>query len=385
MKPRILHIPKILPQALQKNYPYVRLSGLLFIILTIIGFARAFQHFYVVDVFERIQYGLWWHIPFNLFLWWIWFLFVPVMLWTSRRIPVETFKALYWLVVCFFLPMVIIIVRQAIAAWISTMVLADKSDFYALFSWRLLSNQWIWLDVFVYFAILIGIQVIEYQRRTEDDELRLIHLQTQLAQSQLNALESQLHPHFLFNTLNTISTLILKADNVEAERMLGLLKSFLKTTVYESGRHEITMEEELRFINLYLEIEKVRFKDKLEVNIDIADDTRHARVPTCLLQPIVENAVHYAIAPKTTKGLIGVTSRKENGQLSIRVEDNGPGIGDTKSLKLKKGVGLKITKERLIHLFGEQHLFVLGDSPLGGLQVTIRIPFVTTEPSHSVS
>jgi two-component system, LytTR family, sensor kinase len=385
MKPRIRNIPQRLSPALQKNYPYVRLSGLLFIILTIIGFARAFQHFYVVDVFERIQYGLWWHIPFNLFLWWIWLLFVPVMIWISRRIPVETFKAMYWLVVCFFLPMVIVIVRQAIATWISTIVLADKSDFYALFFWRLLSNQWIWLDVFVYFAILVGIQVIEYQGRMEDDDLRLIHLQTQLAQSQLNALESQLHPHFLFNTLNTISTLILKADNVEAERMLGLLKSFLKTTVYESGRHEITLEEELQFINLYLEIEKVRFKDKLEVKIDFADDTRRARVPIFLLQPIVENAVHYAIAPKATKGLIGITSRKENGQLSILVEDNGPGMRDIKSLKLKKGVGLKITKERLIHLFGEQHLFALGDSSLGGLQVNIRIPFVCIEPSHIAS
>lgn len=371
----------IFPTSSNKEYPYVRFSGILLIILTIIGIARAFQHYYVVDVFERIQYGLVWHIPFNLFLWWSWFLFVPIMIWVSRRMPSESWKGMYWLVVCFFLPTLTIIIRQALAAFITTSILSDKRDFYALFIWRLLNNPWIWLDVFVYFAVLIGIQVIEYQRRMEFDELRLYHLQTQLAQSQLNALESQLHPHFLFNTLNTISTLILKADNIEAERMLGLLKNFLKTTVYGAGNHEITLEEELRFIGLYLEIEKVRFKDKLDVKMDIATDTQWAGVPTFLLQPIIENAIHYAIAPKTTKGYIGITSRKINGQLSISVEDNGPGIDGSENQKSKKGVGLKITTERLNHLFGGKHFFALENSSYGGLKVHIRIPFVNRDLS----
>ena len=375
----MFNIRMMFSTVIKKNYPYVHLSGLLFAILTLIGIARAFQHFYVVDVFERIQYGLWWHIPFNLFMWWSWFLFVPVMLWISRRMPVENFKTLYWLIVCFLLPIAIVTVRQAILSFITISVLADKSDFYALFYWRLFNNPWVWLDFIVYLAIIGGIQVVENRRRMEIDELRYLQLKAQLAQSQLNALESQLHPHFLFNTLNTISTLILKVDNVEAERMLGLLQNFLRTTVYESERHEITVEEEIRFINIYLEIEKVRFNDKLKVKEDIAKDMLNASVPNFLLQPIVENAIRYAIAPKTTMGLIEITSRKENGHLLILVEDNGPGLASMENPQLKKGIGLRITKERLIHLFGEQHLFELGNSSLGGLRVKIQIPFANME------
>ena len=351
------------------------LSSILFLVLTGIGIARALQHVYFVDVFQSIQYTLWWHIPFNLFLWWSWFLIIPLIYWITIRMPLESVKLLHWVIVCFVLPITIVVVRQAVASLITVTVLVYKSDFRTLFDWRLFNNQWIWLDFIVYFAILIGISVVEYQHKNKITELKFIQLQAQLAQSHLNALKSQLHPHFLFNTLNTISTLILKADDSEAERMLSLLNSFLKTTVFQNDRQEITLEEELRFVKDYLEIEKVRFSDKLEVKEDIHGETLHAQVPNLLLQPIIENAIYHGIAPKTSNGIIRISSKKEAEQLLICVEDNGPGLTLVKKKKLKEGVGLKNTKERLVHLFGTNHSFTLENLVSGGVRVTISIPF----------
>ena len=351
------------------------LSGVLFFVLTGIGIARALQHEYFVDIFQRIQYTLWWHIPFNLFMWWNWFLFIPVMFWITIRLPLEKVKLMHWVIVCFLLPIIIAVIRQFVATLIIISILPDKSSFQAHFHWRLFTNPWIWLDFIVYFAILIGIKVVEYQQKNIMTELRFAQLQSQLAQSHLNALKSQLHPHFLFNTLNTISTLILKADDSEAERMLSLLNNFLKTTVFQSDRQQITLEEELRFIKDYLEIEKVRFSDKLEVKENIERDTLHAQVPNLLLQPIIENAIYHGIAPKISNGIIQISAKKIEEQLLICVEDNGPGLTSVKKKKSKEVVGLKITKERLAHLFGTDHIFELENLVSGGVRVKISIPF----------
>jgi LytS/YehU family sensor histidine kinase len=164
--------------------------------------------------------------------------------------------------------------------------------------------------------------------------------------------------------------------------MLSLLQDFLRITVYGGERHEITLEEELRFVNQYLEIEKVRFSDKLEVSEEIDVDTLIACVPSFLLQPIVENAIRHAIAPKSSRGILRICTRKEEGRLMILVEDDGPGLPVFDKKNVKEGVGLKIAKERLDYIFGEAHSFTLGKSTLGGLKVEIRIPFL---PMSTVS
>jgi two-component system, LytTR family, sensor kinase len=225
---------------------------------------------------------------------------------------------------------------------------------------------------------------VEYQQQNKLTQVKYSQLQTQLAQSQLNALKSQLHPHFLFNTLNTISTLILKGDDKEAERMLTLLNNFLKTTVFESERQEILLEEELQFNKDYLEIEKVRFSDRLEVKEEIENSTLHMYVPTFLLQPIIENAIYHAVASKISKGIIIIKTRRLNDSLILVIEDNGPGISTQKG-KTKEGIGLKITKERLDHLFGTNHQFHLENVVTGGLRVTISIPIRNNDQTVAVS
>ena len=358
----------------KRNYFYLYLSKLLFVILTIIAIAVALQHYYIISD-PKTRFTLWWHIPFNLFYWWCWLLFLPVMYYVAQKLKPDDSKSFYWVVVYLFVPIIIVLIHQAIASLVIATFL-NYLNFPTLLYKRLLRNSWVWVDFVIYFTIMIAINVVDYQQKSKINRLKYSQLQARLAQSQLNALKSQLHPHFLFNTLNTLSTLILKADNTEAERMLSLLNNFLKTTVYESDRPEITLEEELLFITHYLEIEKVRFKDKLEVNEDIDAGTLKASVPSFLLQPIVENAIYHAIAPKKSRGVINIISKKENEKLFISVEDNGPGLSGFNKKKSKEGVGLKITRERLVHLFGKNQQFELGNSALGGLSVKIIIPLI---------
>ncbi len=358
-----------------KTYSFdTQRSGLLLVFLTLIAVARSLQHMFVVDVNEPVQYSLWWHIPFNLFMWWNWFLLVPPIHWILTRLARGTNRLRLWVTLCFALPLGTVVLRQAAAALITTSVLPDRSDVLALFYWRLFENPWMWLDLIVYFAILIALQVVEYQRIGTQYATKTAHLETQYIRSQLTALRSQLHPHFLFNTLNTVSTLILKEDNAEAERMLCLLNDFLKSTAFDSGRQEIPFREELRFINGYLEIEKVRFIDKLVVREDVDPATLDALMPGFLLQPIVENAIYHAIAVKADAGLIVISSSHADGAMTVSVEDNGPGLFAAKKKQSKDGVGLRITRERLAYLYGKEHRFVVENIPAGGVRVSITIP-----------
>jgi two-component system, LytTR family, sensor kinase len=358
------------------EHPNRTLSLWLLSLLTMIAVVRALQHFYVVDAYEPVQFGLWWHIPFNLFLWWSWMVFIPVIRWSIEKAESDRYKFGWWFFVYFSLPILTIVIRQTAAAYIVASVLVGYSDFHTQVFKRIVGNSWMWLDIAAYYTIVVVIRIVDYRRKNLRSELKVDRLQTQLAQSQLTALESQLHPHFLFNTLNTVSTMILKKENTEAERMLSLLQNFLKTTVSDGAHHEIPLIKELRFINDYLEIEKVRFNDKLTVKEDISNDSLNAMVPNLLLQPIIENAIYHAIAPKITNGVIRIVSRKDHRFLHITVEDNGPGIERSVRNKRNSGVGIRITRERLSHLFGSDYRFDFEKSTLGGLKVVIQIPFV---------
>jgi len=367
---------------LKRLYLRRYLSGILFACLTVIALFVALQQFYIINLNSATRYNIWWHISFNLFYFWYWIFWFPVLYAVATKLRIGNQRSGYWITVYFLIPVGIVIVHQVLASAVISLLLG-YSDFPTLVYKRILRNPWIGLDFIVYFVILIAINVVEYRQRNKEDELSVSRLQAQVVQSQLNALESQLHPHFLFNAMNTISTLILKEENAEAGRMLSLLSEFLKTTIYSSDRHETTLEHEMQFIGRYLEIERVRFSDRLEVRQKISPATLNAVVPNFLLQPIVENAVRYGVAPRITKGIIGISSRTEDGrQLEIDVEDNGPGLPGS-SGKIKEGVGLKVTRQRLGYLFGERHRFELGKSSLGGMKVTIVMPLIEGGPAHA--
>lgn len=332
----------------------------------------ALQHYYIFASHTEIELSFTWHILFNLFYWWCWLLFYPVLKYLTKKIVIKN-KFFYWVLFYFLFPVFIISLHQVLASAVITYALNYKGIWELTLN-RILASQWVWVDIVIYFIMTTGLNLFELQDKERLITIRNSQLQTQLYNSQFDVLNSQIQPHFLFNTLNTLSTLIYKQDDKEAQRMLNLLDSFLKTTVYENTRNNITLKEEMVFISNYLEIERVRFKDKLEIVQNIDPDTFYASVPNFILQPIVENAIHHAIVPLKKNGIIRISSGIESLQLYITVEDNGPGLSSFQK-QSGKGLGLKITRERLLHSYPEQSSLNFAGSELGGLKITIKIPF----------
>ncbi|MBL4639936.1 MAG: histidine kinase [Kordiimonadaceae bacterium] len=196
-------------------------------------------------------------------------------------------------------------------------------------------------------------------------------------QAQLKMLRYQLNPHFLFNTLNAISTLVLEKSGKDANRMLTKLSSFLRYTLVNEPTQLVPLQQELHALNLYLDIEKVRFQERLVIEFDIQEKAKLALVPSLILQPLIENVIKYAIAPSIDGGMIMICAKVENKRLLIGLTDNGPGMDDVKNTHSKSGsgVGLANTKERLAQIYGEKHSLVLKNMEPTGLGVFIELPF----------
>jgi two-component system LytT family sensor kinase len=228
-------------------------------------------------------------------------------------------------------------------------------------------------------GLVMGIsRARDYQSQLREEEIRATRLEAQLSQAQLNALKMQLQPHFLFNTLNAISSM--QMENPEsAQRMLVRLSEFLRLTLEDSGQ-TVTLRREMDFAARYLEIERVRFPDKLSVWFDLAPETLDAIVPNLILQPIVENAVRHGIAAKTEPGKIELRSTHNNGFLKLQVRDTGPGFArGSSSSRITEtpmpGIGLANIRGRLERLYGSSFRFSVDDAEGGGVLATIEIPF----------
>ena len=228
----------------------------------------------------------------------------------------------------------------------------------------------------IYLLIALSGYAFCYYRRFREGQVKTLQLEAQLSQAQLQALKMQLHPHFLFNTLHSISALLHK-DSEAARKMITRLGDFLRLTLENSGSQEVTMRQEMEFLGCYLEIERIRFQDRLTTRLDVAQQTLDAKVPNLILQPIVENAIRHGIAPRSSQGLIEIEAKQQNGTLRIQVRDNGPGLSEHRTSEnvFKKGLGLANTETRLEQLYGPAHSFNLSNNPEGGLIVTLEIPF----------
>jgi LytS/YehU family sensor histidine kinase len=184
----------------------------------------------------------------------------------------------------------------------------------------------------------------------------------------------QLHPHFLFNTLHSISSLVLE-DPPKANSMIARLGDFLRLTLENSDQQLVTLKEETEFLRCYLDIEQVRFGDRLTVALELEPQTLSAQVPHLILQPVVENAIQHAIAPHATRGHINIEARRLNGLLRLEVRDNGPGITSNSDWLGMKGVGLSNVRARLDQIYGSDFRFELINVRDGGLAVVMEIPF----------
>lgn len=196
-------------------------------------------------------------------------------------------------------------------------------------------------------------------------------------QAQLKMLRYQLNPHFLFNTLNAISTLVLEKSNKEANEMLTKLSSFLRYTLHNQPTQKISLDQEMHALGLYLEIEKVRFQDRLNIHYDIDASAHSALIPSLIFQPLVENAIKYAVAPAIEGGTLYITAYREEGRLKMSLVDTGPGLEDVNNLTSQtgSGVGLANTRERLAQLYGDTHTLSIENVPTKGLGIFIDLPF----------
>jgi len=232
------------------------------------------------------------------------------------------------------------------------------------------------LGVVTYWVLVVLSHTFAFYTRYREEELRVSRMEAQLAQAQLQALRMQLHPHFLFNTLNAISALMHR-DIAAAERMLARLSDFLRLTLESGGAPEVPLRQELDLMRRYLEIEQTRFADRLDVRVDVEPTTLEARVPNLILQPLVENAIRHGVARSAAAGRIEIAAHRHNGSLLLEVSDDGPGLPADAVRPAREGVGLTNTRARLAQLYGPSSRLDFANRSEGGLHVTLTIPFRT--------
>lgn len=226
-------------------------------------------------------------------------------------------------------------------------------------------------NVTAYVTVLAAGHAFEVYRRYRDRELAASRLETQLARANLHALEMQVQPHFLFNTLNAISELV-HHDPHAAELMIAQLGDLLRMTTDGALRQEVPLSRELDFVGTYLEIERTRFQDRLTVRTRVDADVRDCLVPNLVLHPLVENAVRHGLSPRVAPGTLTITARRVDGFVRITVRDDGRGLPPP-TLRRER-VGLGNTRLRLRQAYGDAHRFELADAPGGGTVVLIEIP-----------
>jgi sensor histidine kinase YesM len=225
------------------------------------------------------------------------------------------------------------------------------------------------------FSFLLALSyALDYHQRYQDKAVKSSRLEAQLAQARLDALKMQLQPHFLFNTLNAVSALLHK-DPEAADRMIARLGDFLRLTLENDGGHEVTLAQEMVFLNCYLAIEQVRFEDRLTTRIAVAPEALPALVPNMILQPIVENAIRHGVGRRVGAGRIEVEAARMNGRLRLRVKDDGPGWAEPVVGRDARGVGISNTRRRLAQLYGDDHRLEFDGAAGDGCTVTVELPF----------
>jgi len=306
-----------------------------------------------------------WVLPLKISLaeWYGWALLAPAVLWLSRRFPLAPRAWRRNLSILVAAGVVVSMTKVVMDGFVQPLV----GGYPSTLAYKLHTN------LVTFWSIVAVSQAILYYRKYRDRELEATRLEAKLAQAQLDVLKSELHPHFLFNTLHGISTLMHR-DVEAADRMLSRLGDLLRQSLEHLGKQKTPLKEELDFLSLYLEIEQMRLGDRLSVELDVAPDTLELDVPSFVLQPLVENALRHAIAPRAKGGCVSIRASRTNGRLTLRIEDDGPGFSEGDPFSSKSGIGLANTKARLEHLYGLDHELRASNAASGGATVVLELP-----------
>ncbi|RKH72514.1 sensor histidine kinase [Corallococcus aberystwythensis] len=230
------------------------------------------------------------------------------------------------------------------------------------------------LSLLIYGGILAIGYAVDYHRRYREGELVQSQLETRLAHAQLDALRAQLHPHFLFNTLNAISVLVRKQDTAGSIRMLTGVSELLRMALHTTGRQHVPFHEDVDFLEHYLDIEQTRFQDRLQVVRAIDPATLGALVPSLILQPLVENAIKHGIATRSGAGRVELRASREGARLVLEVLDDGPGLAPGWDRQDGR-IGVANVRARLHQLYGDRHVFTLENRAGGGVRARLELPF----------
>jgi two-component system, LytTR family, sensor kinase len=311
-------------------------------------------------------------IYWSLTEWYLWAALAPAIFWLARRFSLSRATWVRYLPVHLVAALLVHVVHES-GYVILERVSGLEDDLPPLSqSLLLFVTKRSAFNLLVYSGIVAAAHALALHRRYRERERVTLQLETKLARAQLEALKIQLQPHFLFNTLNTISAL-LHRDAEAADRVLSRLGDLLRLSLQHSGRQEVMLRQELEFLERYLEIQQTRFQDRLTVRFDADPEVLDALVPTLVLQPLVENAVRHAIEPRAGPGHLSIRARRHDGRLSLEVADDGPGL--VPATLSGSGIGLANTRARLEQLYGKAHCFSLTNAPTGGLVVTLEIPY----------
>jgi len=357
--------------------PTLRRAALLFGGWTLVGLIFAAVSYGIAMSESNSRFGLAEALKLNLVQFYLWGIFSLLVFRFSRRFPIE-FRPLRTRNLLLHFPALLLFagLHQAVhllVLWSSSARL--RQQFPSLLDcYRAYFGLGFYIDLIVASLIIFAVHALLYYRRFQASELAQESLKTQLAQAELRALKMQLRPHFLFNTLHSISSLVLE-DPPKANSMIARLGDFLRLTLEEPDQQLVTLRKETEFLRCYLEIEQVRFGDRLTVEFDLDPAALSAQVPHLILQPVVENAIQHAIAPRATPGYIKVEARRSNGQLRLEVRDSGPGIKKSESGLERQGLGLGNVRARLKQLYGPDHRFEIKNGLERGLTVIMEIPF----------
>jgi len=309
------------------------------------------------------------------FAWWyLWALMAPSVVWLAQHVPFARGSLVRAIAV--HVPSVIvfsfthIVGMEAVHWWLAY----AQGNTYAWWT-QVQRSAFLYLDweMMTYWAIVGLSHAILFYRESRAREVRAAQLETRLVAAQLTTLQQQLHPHFLFNTLHAISSLMHK-DVDAADRVLIQLSDLLRITLEHSGRQDITLDAELGALSKYLAIEQTRFADRLVVRFEIQPETLDCLVPSLLLQPLVENAIKFGVARKAGPGHVDIRARREGDKLVLEVRDDGAGLTEDALTALQKGIGVSTTRARLQHLFGADYRFEF-HRLAHGLAVVVALPW----------
>ena len=317
----------------------------------------------------------------NLALWYLAALFMPAAVWAARRFPFDAGRKVRAVLAHSAGALAFATVHFVALMGVRFMLWDDGGKWsgatWAQFFQRRIFEQLDW-SLMVYAVIVGASHAVAYYHESQQRRVRSAQLETQIVEARLKTLQAELHPHFLFNTLHAISTLVHR-DPETADRMISRLSDLLRITFDRSGEAKVSLKEEIEFLQKYLDIEQTRFQDRLRVSVTIAPDALDGEVPRMILQPIVENAIKHGIAGRNGGDCVQITgglSRAVGGEsrLWMQVRDNGGGLQVRTLRALRTGVGLANTRDRLDCLYGRLYRLEFSDRD-GGLSVLIEIPF----------